>query len=635
MSELSENLHNAEEKKQFQNEISQENLAKNQINEVILREINEENAHDAEDQDNNHRHEIPLLNYESMSLEELTKEFRRLLHHEKIQAIKEHIEAIKTEFERQFTDFLEEKKETFLEEGGEDIDFKFVSPIRNQFYELYEEYKNKRNQYYKELEQKLQANLARRQDIISEIKSLTSVDTANSDIDINIIFKKFKDLREQWYTAGPIPREHYNDLWNNYNHHVERFYDYLDLNKDLREMDFRHNLEEKLKLIKKAEELVHLTDVNKAFRELQTLHKIWKEETGPVEREHREAIWEKFSEITKVIHDKRQDYQKELEKSFEKNLTLKREIIEQFEKIIEQNIQTHSQCQKIIKEAEALKEKFLKIGRVPARNSDEIWQKFKDLSRKYSQNKNTFYKNLKKIQQENLTKKLALIEIAKANQNSTDWEVVTPLMKKIQNDWREIGHVPHRYTDKIWKEFKDACNHYFDLLNKEKNSCEENEYKTLEAKKAFLEELKKYNLSGEKEKDIKQLQSFTQQWNEIGKVPHEKKSIDAKFNKIIDALYKKLNFDKQKIELIKYNERIERLAEEDDNDTIIREQLFIRRKIEELNAEVLQLENNLSFFSNVDEKNPLIRDVVKKINNQKTALETWKAKLQELKSLKK
>lgn len=632
MSELKENLQNANGKEQFHDEIQQQKMVNSQADDAILREINEENAHDAEDQDNKHRHEIPFLEYETMSLEELSKEFKRLLHHEKIQAIKEHTEAIKAEFERKFADFLEEKKEAFLEDGGKDIDFKLVSPVRSQFNELYEEYKTKRNQYYKELEQKLQANLARKQDIISEIKNLISADTANSDIDINVIYKKFKNLKEQWHSAGAVPREHYTELWNNYNHHVENFYDYLNLNKDFREMDFRHNLEEKLKLVKKAEALIDEKDVNKAFRELQLLHKIWKEETGPVDREHRESVWITFSEITKKIHDRRQNFHKELEKSFEENLKIKNEIIARVEKILEQDISTHNQWQKVIKEVNTLRETFFATGRVPMRFREGNWQIFKDLLRKFNRNKNNFYKNLKNFQQENLDKKLALIEIAKSNKDNTDWEAVTPLMKKIQEDWKAIGHVPRRYADKIWKEFKDACNHYFDALEKEKKASAKGEYVAFENKKQFLEQIKTYTLSGDRDNDVEKIQSFVNQWNTMGKIPHDKRNIDVKFNKIINALYKKLDFDKQKIELIKYSNRIEQLA---DDDTIIREQLFIRRKIDELNAEILQLENNLLFFSNVDEKNPLVRDVIKKINNQKASLEIWKAKLQELKSLNK
>lgn len=628
MPELKENLLHADGNSQSK----PENILSE--NEAILNKINDENAHDAEDQDNKSRHEIPLLDYETMSLEDLVKEFKRLLHHEKIQAIKEHIEGIRTEFEKKFAHFLDEKKEAFLQDGNEEKDFKYVSPVRNQFNELYDEYKSKRNVYYKELEQKLQANLARRQDIIHEIKNLITIDTANSDTDINVIFKKFKDLREQWYSSGAVPRENYNDLWNNFNHHVENFYDYLDLHKDLREMDFRHNLEEKTKIIQKAESLLDEPDGNKAFRELQLLHKQWKEETGPVDREHREVIWEKFSRITKAIHDKRQAFVKNLEKSFDENLKIKNEIIQKIKLLSEKENNSHGSWQKTIKDIEKLREVFMQVGRVPAQVSEQVWGKFKQVVRDFNHKKNLFYKTLKRVQQENLEKKLELIRIAQEHQNSEDWDKITPLMKDIQDQWRAIGHVPRKHTDKIWKDFKDACNHYFDRLHQHKNSSQNDSYVAFDKKKAFLDSLKTFELSNDKEKNLEQLQTFENQWNELGVTPKNKRNLEIKFHKIINALYRKLDMNYQDIELIKYNNRLEHLANEN-TDSLIKEQLFVRRKISELQAEILQLENNLLYFSNVDENNPLVRDVIKKIQNQKIAVETWQAKLKELKSFKK
>ncbi len=188
-------------------------------------------------------------------------------------------------------------------------------------------------------------------------------------------------------------------------------------------------------------------------------------------------------------------------------------------------------------------------------------------------------------------------------------------------------------ADKIWKEFRKACNEYFDELNKTVKNNQNKEFEALDKKKELLDKVKEHNLSNNKEKEIEILQGFVNQWNEIGKVPHSKKGIDTKFHKIIDAFYRKLNFDKQEIELIKYNNKLERLANDDNENSLTHEMIFVRRKIDELKSEILQLENNLQFFSNVDEKNPLVRDVIKNINNQKETLETWKAKLRELRHL--
>lgn len=600
----------------------------NEDTKAILNEIDQENAEDAEDTENTKRHEIPVEDYEAMSLDGLVGELKKLLHNEKIQAIKKHTDAIRYEFDKKYADLLEEKKEEFLADGGNEIDFKYNVPTRKVFYDLYNEYRDKRNQYYKELEDTLQANLARRQDIIEEIKGLI-----NTEEDINTTFKMFKQLQEQWFKAGPVPRNHYNDLWQNYHHHVENFYDFLDLNRDLRDMDFKHNLEEKLKIVEKAESLAKENDVAKAFRELQILHKVWKEDIGPVARENREEIWHRFSEATKTIHEKRQSYLQNLDKIYEQNVAVKSEIIEKIKSVSNKDIQLHNGWQRAIKEVETLREAFFNAGKVPAHLSDEVWHKFKESVRSFNRKKNLFYKNLKKDQQENLEKKLALIEIAKANQDNEDWEATTPVMKKIQEDWKHIGHVPRKYSDKIWKDFKKACNHYFGRMHKVEKSGQSAEYEALDKKKNFLDSLKEYTLSGNKEKDMETLQQFTEQWSAIGRVPFSKRNIDAKFNKIIDAIYKKLDLDKQEIELLRYNNKLERLANDDNDNSLNHEMIFVRRKIDEVKSEVLQLENNLQFFSNVDESNPLVRDVIKNINNHKDNLKTWKAKLRELRSL--
>ena len=237
-------------------------------------------------------------------------------------------------------------------------------------------------------------------------------------------------MQERWRNAGPIPRDKYNNVWNNYHHHVEIFYDFLHLNRDLRDLDFKHNLEQKLKLIARAEELAADNDSNRAFRELQALHKIWKEELGPVGQEHRELIWERFSAATKSIHEKRQAYFGELDKAYEKNLEKKHEIISQINSIAQDETSNHSLWQKRIKAIEDLRNQFFNAGKVPIKVNEATWTKFKIAVRQFNQKKNAFYKGLKKDQYENLQKKLELIKIANENKDSTDFEATTPLIEE-------------------------------------------------------------------------------------------------------------------------------------------------------------------------------------------------------------
>lgn len=616
---------------------SSEEIAENVVNnenatettegkeEDVLEEIDESNAEDAEDSDNHQRHHIPMPDYHAMSMENLVGELQRLVRNEKVQAIKKHVDGIKYEFDQKFQEFIDEKKEDFVNSGGNEIDFRYNSVTKRQFNEVYSDYREKRNSYYKNLEQGLKSNLAQRLEIINELKALVNVEE-----DINTTYKNFKDLQERWKNAGPIPRANYNDVWRTYHHHIEIFYDFLHLNRELRDLDFKHNYEEKLKIVQRAEELVQMEDLNKAFQELQTLHKIWKEDIGPVGKEHREEIWDRFSNATKLLHQRRQDYYKDLEKVYEQNLVKKNGIIQAISSIASHIAASHKELQQQIKEVEKLRDSFFKAGKVPQKVNEKTWASFKEAVRDFNRNKNNYYKNLKKDQQANLDKKRALLELAISLKDSEEWDTTTQEMKRIQNEWKKIGHVPRKYSDKIWKEFKTACNHYFDRLHALKNEAHKEEIDNFEKKNACLENLKSFQLSGDKSKDLADIKEFISEWKEAGRVPFNKKSINAKFNKILDALFKKLDVNRQEAELLKYGNKIQQLANNDNDYAISNERTFIRRKIDESKSEIRQLENNLQFFSNASEDNPLVKEVIKNINNHKESLATWKAKLKKL-----
>ena len=592
-------------------------------------EIEASNAEDAEDESNAERHEVEEKDYHAMTLDQLVTEFNRLLNHHKIQTISKHVNQIKAEFNSKFSTLLDEKKEEFVNEGGNEIDFFYTDDTKKLFNQLYKEYKQSISSYYKEREQNLKQNLENRLSIIEEIKGLLNVEE-----NINTTYKHFKELQEKWRNAGPIPRDKYNNAWNSYHHHVERFYDFLHLNNDLRDMDFKHNYEQKLKIIERAEELAKDENINRSFRELQVLHKLWKEELGPVAKEHREEIWERFSSATKTIHDKRQAYYADLDKAYEKNLEKKEEIIANIQAVAEDKVNSHGAWQKKIREIEALRESFFNAGKVPLKVNEATWAKFKDAVRNFNRSKNQFYKDLKKEQYENLQKKKELIKIAEENKESEDFAVVTPLMKKIQNDWKKIGHVPRRDSDKVWKQFKNACNHYFDRMHSQRKAENQHLYDAFDKKVKLLEGIKNLELKGDNKESIETLKSKITKWKTIGHVPQNKRYIDGKFYKAIDEAFDKLKMDKAKLEMVKFESKLENLAN-NDNDTRLldNEQNFIRKRIGEVQSEITQLENNLQFFSNVDESNPLVKDVIKNIDKHKKELDTWKAKLTKIKGM--
>nr|WP_321222742.1 DUF349 domain-containing protein [uncultured Psychroserpens sp.] len=617
LSETPENNHDNDASKTIENKTD-----------AHVEEIDESNAEDAEDEENEERHTLESKEYHSMSMEELTKEFEQLIENHKVQNIKSQVEDIKTEFNAKFDALLDEKKEEFLSEGGNEIDFYYTSPIKKQFNNLFKSYRNSLGAYYKQRENNLKENLDNRLQIIEKIKGLV-----NDEENINTTYKTFKDLQEQWRNAGPIPRDRYNNAWNSYHHNVEVFYDVLHLNRDLRDLDFKHNLEQKTKIIERAEELAADDNINRSFRELQVLHKMWKEELGPVSREHRDEVWERFSNATKTIHDKRQGYYANLDKAREKNLEVKEEIISRITAISNDTTNAHSSWQKKIKTVETLREEFFKAGKVPQKANEATWAKFKDAVRTFNRQKNAFYKNLKKDQYDNLEKKKALIQIALDNKDNEDLAATTPLMKKIQGDWKKIGHVPRKDSDKIWKQFKSACNAYFDRLNTERDEANKELMAAYEQKNILLKEVNDLELSGDSKKDIVTIKEKIAAWKAIGHVPSNKRYIDGKFNKALDGLFGKLDMDRAKLEMIKFENKIENLAQPGDTRLLDNEQNFIRKKIGEIKGEINQLENNMQFFSNVDENNPLVKDVIKNVNNHKKNLSIWEDKLRKIKSM--
>ncbi|MEL0645495.1 DUF349 domain-containing protein [Olleya sp. Ti.3.14] len=632
MSEL-DNLQNADGTKEntenVQPETPQEVTSKVEDNDDVLNEIEDSNAEDAEDEGNVDRHNIEDKDYESLNLEQLVIELERLVKNEKVQAIKKHVDAIKTEFDKQFHELLDEKKEEFLSNGGNEIDFRYHTPIQQSFKDNYKDYRQRLSGHYKNIEQNHKQNLTNRLDIIEGIKALTE----DAEDSMNTKYKKFKELQDQWKTAGPIPRDKYNNAWNSYHFNVERFYDLLHLDRDLRDKDFEHNLELKTKIIEQAEALANDENTNRAFRELQNLHKIWKEELGPVAREHREPIWERFKEATKKINAKRQDYFKNLDTVYEQNLLNKQAIITLIEEKASEKITNHSGWQNKIKEIEALREEFFKAGKVPVKVNEATWAKFKEAVRGFNRRKNEFYKNLKKDQYDNLEKKLELIKIAEDNKDSEDFQATTQLMKKIQGDWKRIGHVPRKDSDKIWKQFKSACNHYFDRIKEQRNAASAEEEEAFTQKEALLSEVKNLTLSGDQKTDLATIKTQINSWKTLGRVPRNKRQIESDFNDTLDGLFKSLDLNKTEAELIKFENKLDQLASGDDSRAIDNERFYIQKKVDEIKSEIIQLENNLQFFSNVKSDNPLVKEVHKNIKKHKDDLQLWDTKLKKIKGL--
>ena len=594
--------------------------------------ITNSNAEESEDETLKERHEIPMQDYDTFSLDALVDELKKLINTDKVMSVKEHIEEIKKSFLLQYNHLIEEKKEEFnASKQDPNEEFEYHSPLKSKFDEYYNVFREKRNAHFKNLQTNLKSNLENRLTIVEELKELI-----NPQENIKDTLKHFNDLRERWKNAGAIPKDKYNHVWNNYHFHVENFYDYLHLDREARDLDFKYNLEQKQKIIARVEELANETDISKAFRELQDLHRIWKEDIGPVSKEHRDTIWNKFSELTKKIHDKREVLFESQRANEHNNLEAKKEIIAKIEVLGTEKVNSHSQWLVQIQKVEALRNEFFAAGKVPSDVNEETWAAFKTAVRNFNSFKNSFYKDIKKDQNDNLNKKMALVAKAKELQESTDFSATTPVMKQIQEEWKQIGHVPKKYSDKIWKEFKDACNHYFDKLKEHKSEENVDEVASFDNKKAYLDILRAYQLTGDHKTDLDAIKAHIEIWKGYGKVPFSRRHIEGKFNKILDALFEKLSLSKKETEMMRFSNRIDSLSDSNDTRKLDNEKIFLMRKIEEVQNEIFQLENNIQFFANTKnakKENSIVLEVRKNIAIHKESLELWKDKLKQLRNL--
>lgn len=594
--------------------------------EEAVEEIEKQVAIDSEN--NEVLSELPMVDYpDTMDVEEVVTTLDKLIKENPVQIIGKHVEQLKKIFNVKFGTLLREAKTSFLAEGGDSTEFHYENPIQKEYNEVLLEYKKLRQQYYGEIEKKHQENLEQKNAIIDELKDL--IENGNPDT----MYKQFRDIQTKWRAIGPVPRENYADTWRTYHFHVERFYDLLHLSNELRDLDFKHNYEEKLKLVTRVEELAESDDVKAAFDELQILHRLWKEEIGPVSREYREELWNRFSEATKKIHDRRHEYFEVVKGEFEDNLKKKEEILEKLEAINALEKKSHSDWQKSLKEVEKLRKQFIETGRVPRNKDREIWENFRNVNKIYNVAKNEYYKDIKKDQQENLDKKMKLVAQAESLRDSEDWENVTEVMKHIQSEWKNIGHVPKQHSDKIWNRFKEACNHYFDRLHKAQDSLDEQLMSVYLKKKNYLEALKEESEKEGFKPSLEQLKKYIAEWKELGSVPVKQRYIEGKFNKFLDPYFENLSTDKTQSIMMRYKNMIDTYLEQKETAKLNDEIQFVRKKIDSVSKEKQQMETNRLYFSNADDNNPMIRKILNEIEKLTLELEVWEAKLQYLRGI--
>ena len=549
---------------------------------------------------------------DTLSVKELLSEMESIVNKPDAGAHAKKFNQLKDKAYHLIQDEIADKKHDFVEEGNDMEDFSYEHPEQSKYSALVSIFKEKLDAFNKNQEKEHQENLEKRNQIIEKLKNLY----INTEPNTNL-FRAIREIKEEWANAGAVAKSEFKNLNHNYFHHLNQFYQMLDLNKEYREQEYAHNLEKRKSIIARAEELINEVSVQKALNELQYLHRLWKEEAEPVAEEFRDSTWEVFKEISNKIHERKSELLAQIEVEQQKALEKKNEIIAKLKDFVSsKETLNHNFWQQAIKQVEQLRSEFLKLGNVPKKLSNQNWTEFKTALRAFNAKKNDFYKNLKNSQHVNLEEKQKLISIAQDNMHSEDWDTAVPLFKKLQEDWKNIGHVPKNQANKVWNDFRDACNTFFNNF-REKNASTTDDWKqNYHQKKALLEELKQIN---DEEGSVEKIEQIKSSWDSIGKVPRNKMSINNEFNKVL----------KEKLKLNKIN--VFDLKEENLTEAQLTDKARkIKSQIADLEAEVVKLENNINFFNNPSRENPLLKDTYDKIDEKKALIESLKQSLHKL-----
>jgi hypothetical protein len=576
---------------------------------------------------------VDIANYATLDTEDLIEAVKTLVDTAPIQTIKAQIdEAKKIFYDRSnvaYKEALEKfKAESEKTEGEEQEEFDYNYPYTNAFKAVLKTYKTRRDAFYGDQEKQMASNLKIKLDLIEELKGLL-----NAEEKMKETFEHFKDIQERWKSAGQVPKSELNNLWQTYHHHVENFFDYLRINNDLRDIEFKRNLEQKTALCDKAEALDTEDNLDKAFSTLQALHESWKE-VGPVGRDHRESIWERFQAATKVIHKKRNDFYEKRKESYEENFQQKLAMCEQVEAIDYSELTHHNKWQKQSDHINTLREDWKKVGPISREQNDESWTRFITAIKTFNAKKNDFYKDLKKGQKDNLAIKQAIVEKAEALADSTDWKETANILKKLQSDWKKSGMAPKKEADALWNRLRTACNTFFDNLKKQHEVQDKEFEANLAVKQEFLKEVEAFKNSGNTKEDIETIKGFINSWKNMGRVPRKSvKAIEGTFRGLIDSFFEQLDMDKAEKRDIQFKTRIEAIVAEDDEAKLNEELYKLQQNAKKCKEELTLLENNINFFRNAKDDNPLLKEVRKNIEKQKEKLDEIKSRMAYIRSL--
>lgn len=539
---------------------------------------------------------------------------------DKVDLFQEHINAEDWFNKRKEIEELRSNINTSIKKDESDN----ANKIKSLFFQTLKIYSNKKRKYFNDLNSNQKENLIKRKVLIEKIKDLIVVDE-----NPNKLYSKFKLLKEEWHNTGQVPITDRNNIWETYRHHVGKFYDFLHLNRDLRELDFRHNYEEKLKIIERAEQLDKVDDIIKASRDLNDLHRLWKNELGPVSREFSDDLWSRFQAASQKIHLKRQNFQKEISLTQQENFEKKQNVITRMRELISSLPKSHSEWQNKIKDFEKLKVEFQSIKNLQRNKNKKSWNDFRLATKEFNSEKNNFYKNQKKELKKSIDIKKSLIEEVKGIIESNKISENSKRIKAIQEEWKKVGYLPRKISNSLWDDFKPLLNNFYDILKSGAFNMDENEQEIFDKKSKFIDKLKfskkKFTIDELQEEFITSIKSF----NDLGELNlSSSNTLNNNMLRKISSIINSLEIEKNKKDDLLFDLELE-LSKSNSN-KINKKIQTIKRKISDLEVESNQFQNNLEFFSSSSSENPLFKNVSTKISSIEKKIEFWRDKLRKI-----
>ena len=537
--------------------------------------------------------------------EELVALFARMLEEQPVQSIRRDVEALKIAFYRIRRAEVEAARRRFVEEGGAEEDFApSVDGAEIQLKEQFKEYRRRRDAFIANLEAEKEANLKVKQAIIEELKELV-----NSDETLNHTFNKFRELQQRWKDTGIVPQQHVKDLWETYNLHVENFYSFIKINKELRDLDLKKNYEQKVALCEQAEALVLEPSVVEAFHKLQKLHDEWRE-TGPVANEYKETLWERFKAASSRINKQHQEHFETLKGEQVKNLELKTGLCVATEELSSQPLTTRKEWNRASDRLLEIQKTWKTIGFAPKKDNNRIYERFRTACDRFFEAKRQFYAGMKTEMEHNLQLKIEICEAAESLMNSEEWKKATDELIALQARWKQIGAVSRRHSDAVWKRFRAACDKFFERKASHFASVDGEHEENLQKKLALLAEMAGADV---KAGGYEVIREFQRRWGEIGFVPiKQKDAIQKKYKAAVDELFNTLRGSERDRSMGRFREKVSSFkASGDRRLRSERERLY--NKVRQLEQEIGLLENNIGFFAKSKNAEALVADVRAKI----------------------